>query len=94
MKAKEITGIVLITVGIGALSFLYFGYIKPRIEVSKELSSAQQTKKPTTKIAVNTHSKILNTLLRALIVSIDFVSFSKAKLVILITVNKSMKKLA
>lgn len=49
MKAKEITGIVLITVGVGALSFLYFGYIKPRIEVSKELSSAQQTKKPTTK---------------------------------------------
>jgi len=36
MKTKEIVGAVIVTVGVGGLFYLFFGYIKPRIDFAKE----------------------------------------------------------
>jgi hypothetical protein len=36
MTQKQITGIVLVTIGVGALVFLYRGYLKPKQEVEAE----------------------------------------------------------
>ena len=43
MKTKSIVGIVLTSLSIGGLVYLYFGFYKPRQEVIKEME--QETKK-------------------------------------------------
>lgn len=49
MKTKQITGIALVSIGFGALSFLYFGYIKPRLVASQQAKLSQTKKQITTK---------------------------------------------
>ena len=43
MKKKSIVGIVLTSISVGALVYLYFGFYKQRQEVIKEIE--QETKK-------------------------------------------------
>jgi hypothetical protein len=43
MKKKSIFGIVLTTISVGGLIYLYFGFLKPRQEVVKEME--QEIKK-------------------------------------------------
>lgn len=43
MKKKSIIGVVLTSLSIGGLIYLYFGFLKPRQEVIKEME--QETKK-------------------------------------------------
>jgi hypothetical protein len=51
MTQKQITGIVLVTISVGALVFLYKGFFKPKQEVEaefQELKSMVQVKPQTT----------------------------------------------
>ena len=43
MKTKQIVGFALMGASIGVLSFIYFGFLKPRLEVDSEIKKTIAT---------------------------------------------------
>jgi uncharacterized membrane-anchored protein YhcB (DUF1043 family) len=41
METKKIIGIVILGVSVGALVYLYKGFLKPRLEVDKEFNDVK-----------------------------------------------------
>jgi hypothetical protein len=48
MTNKQITGIFLFGISIGALVYLYGGFLKPRLEVYKEVKEGKTSPNQTT----------------------------------------------
>lgn len=48
MTSKQIFGVILLGVSVGALVYIYKGYLKPRLEVDAEFNSGKNAPTTTT----------------------------------------------